>query len=242
MLNECLTVLVSFSDSLSVTLVTNLLPPNQKGNHVDRGAQARETNGHQQKIPTSWDDVKIYGNIAFNHKTLPRSKTLQPTSPSTATVTGRLDYCIGRVLPETRRRRRFQSLLVIVEAKAQRAVGQALPHLLAYLACLRQSRLQQNRTYASVYGISSDGYLFIFVNITHDGTVKISRNFDILQGEMPKVLGCLRYLLGTAKMGFNVTPGRPGGDWVGGDDLADIPIDLHDNDYTNPPQDENEIY
>src|SRR6202044_2183947 len=79
MLNECLTVLVSFSDSLSVTLVTNLLPPNQKGNHVDRGAQ--ETNGHQQKTPTSWDDVKIYGEIAFNHKTLPRSKTLQPTSP-----------------------------------------------------------------------------------------------------------------------------------------------------------------
>jgi hypothetical protein len=61
-------------------------------------------------------------------------------------------YGIGHVInragrAETQRRRRFQCFLV---ARAQFAVGLAVPQLLAYLACLHQSRLERNRTDASV--------------------------------------------------------------------------------------------
>jgi len=220
-LNECLTVL--------------------KGNDVDGAAE--KTSDRQQKTPMPCDDIRIYGEVSFNHRVLAGSKT-QLTPPSRLTVSGRLDYGIGRVIKhasraEIQRRRRFQCFLVIVEAKAQFAVGKALPQLLVYLACLHQSRLQRNRTNASVYGVSSDGYQFVFVTITHDGTVKISRIFDILQGEMAKVLGCLTYMLETtAAMSPNVTPEKNGGDEGHGQDLDDPQIDSDDNDYTNPSDDE----
>jgi len=217
----------------------------QKGNHIEKGAQ--ETSDRRQKTPTSFSGVRVYGEVTFNHKILPESKTLQSTSSRTVTVNGRLDYGIGRVLIPTakaaaiRLRSRFQSLLVIVEAKAQRAVGQALPQLLVYLACLRQSRLQQRRADASVYGVASDGYIFVFVKITHDGTVLMSRDFNIQLGEMLEVLQCLRYILETtAEMSLNVTPERNGGDEQDVDDLVDPAIDVYDNDYTDPPEDDDE--
>ena len=73
----------------------------------------------------------------------------------------------------------FQCIMVIVEAKAQ---------LLAYLACFHQSRLDCNRTDTSVGGVFCNGYPFVFITITHEGTVKIRKIFDILQGNLLKVL------------------------------------------------------
>jgi hypothetical protein len=131
---------------------------------------------------------------------------------------------------------------VIVEAKAQFAVTLALPQLLAYLACLRQSRLQNKRTDASVYGVCSDGYQFLFVTITHDGTVKVSKLFDILrEGQLSKVLGWLSFMLETtAAMSPNSSPERSGEDEKDKEDLDDPTIDLVDNDYTNPPDDDDD--
>ena len=243
LLNECLTVLVSRALLVSDIAHATLDYP-QKGNHVEKGAQ--ETSDRWQKSPTSFSDIRVYSEVTFNHKILPVSKTQQSTSSPAVTVHGRLDYGIGRVLVPTteaaavRLRSRFQCLLVIVEATAQRAVGQALPQLLLYLACLRQSRVQRRRTNASVYGVASDGYIFIFVQITHDGTVLISRNFNIQLGDMLEVLQCLRNILETtaAEMSPDVTPER---DVQGADDLSDPAIDLCDNDYTNPPEDD-ELY
>src|SRR5882724_6231982 len=97
----------------------NLEPP-QKGNHVEEGAQ--KTSARRQKTPTSFHDIRVHGEVSFNHEILPLSKNPRRTSPTV--VTGRLDYGIGRVLMPTKAtgpqlRNRFQSLLVIVEAKAQ---------------------------------------------------------------------------------------------------------------------------
>lgn len=216
----------------------------QKGNHVDHAAE--KASDRQQKTPTPCDDIRIYGKVTFNHDVHPRSKT-QPTYASRVTVTGRLDYGIGRVIDansaETQQRRRFQSFLVIVEAKVQFSVGQALPQLLAYLACLHQSRRQRNRTDASVYGVSSDGYQFVFVAITHNGTVKISRVLDVLQGDMARVLGWLKYVLETtAAMSPNVTPEQNGGDEKDREDPKDPPIDVDDNDYIRPPEDDEDMH
>lgn len=173
---------------------------------------------------------------------LPQSEATPLTSTRVSTVvTGRLDYGIGRVLKHTagdaqkQRTRRFQSFLVIVEAKAQRAVNDAIPQLLAYLACLRQSRLRRHRTDASVFGVASDGYLFIFVTITHEGIIKVSKCFDVVAGDTLKVLGCLRYILETtAEMSPNVTPEKNGADEKEVGDCADCEIDLDDNEYTCP--------
>jgi hypothetical protein len=151
----------------------------QKGNNVDHSAE--ETVGHHQKTPTPCDDIQIYGEVTFEHKKLRRSKTLPVSaSPSGITISGCLDYAIGRVIkrPFGARRRHFQSCLIIVTAKTQYGVHLAVPELIVYLACLHESRRQRKRTDASVYGVSSDGFQFIFVTITHDGTVKISVAFS----------------------------------------------------------------
>jgi hypothetical protein len=202
----------------------------------------QETSDRQQKAPIPFNGIRVYGEVAFNYKTVPQSKTPQPNS-RTVTVTGRLDYGIGRVVNyDAQFKRRFQCLLVVVTAKTERAVGQALPQLLVFLASLHQSRVQRNRTDASVYGVASDGYQFVFVTITHDGTVKFSRQLDIQLGDLLKVLECLRYILETAvESSPCVTSERNGEDQKGEDDLVDPMIDLDNNDYTNPPVDDDEI-
>ena len=87
----------------------------------------------------------------------------------------------------------------------------------------------------SVYGVSSDGYQFVFVAITHDGgTVKISRVSDVLQGDMAKVLGWLEHVLETtAAMSPNVTENN--------NNLEDPLIDVDNNDYIHPPEDDEEM-
>jgi hypothetical protein len=130
-----------------------------------------------------------------------------------------------------------------VEAKSDGSVDQALPQLLVYLASLHQSRLQRHRSDASVYGVASDGYVFIFVTISHEGVVRLSRRFDIQQGEdMRVVLGCLKYVLEkTASMSLNSAPEQSGGQQEDGADETDDgdePIDLYANDFMSAPNEE----
>lgn len=70
------------------------------------------------------------------------------------------------------------------EAKRAGGIGLAMSQLLLYLAYLRHPRLERNRTDASVYGVSTDGYEFKFVKFTHDGTIKISKLFNVLEGDL----------------------------------------------------------
>jgi hypothetical protein len=127
---------------------------------------------------------------------------MQSTSTRAATIgSDRLDYSICRILRHTagdaqkQRARRFQSLLIIVEAKAQRAVNEALPQLLTYLACLHQSRLRRNRTESSVYGVASDGYLthiFLISAILYGVTLGlISAVVSNMYLKHPRTLRCL---------------------------------------------------
>ena len=191
-------------------------------------------------MPIPWDDIKIHGDISFSHTITPRtSRTSTALQQPVISVNGRVDHSIGRILrsPTTsatkQLRRRFQSLLLIMEAKVIRGVDKVLPQLLVYLASLHQSRLQRGTSDASVYGAASDGYVFVFVTITHDGAIKLSRRFDITQGDMVIVLGCFKYILETAHINFNPTPERIGRQEAGNvngkdkefDDL--VIIDLH---------------
>ncbi|KAF9507640.1 hypothetical protein BS47DRAFT_281589 [Hydnum rufescens UP504] len=106
----------------------------------------------------------------------------------------------------------------------------AFTQLIVYLGSLRQSRLSRNRSDTSVYGVASDGYVFGFVAITHDGLLLQSRLFDITRGDLPKVLGCLKYLLEkSASMSPNLTPDKKMGYPSKGDDGGDPAIDLDDD-------------
>jgi len=160
-------------------------------------------------------------------------------------VTGRLDYSIGRCLAVTggktqiQRNRRFQACLVIIEAKVHDTVVSALPQLLVYLACLRQSRIKRHRKNSSVYGVASDGYAFVFVTITHDGTVKRTKTFDVTMGDIEIVLQCLRHILETtALMSPNTTPNlQQGGDEeVDDGDNDDEDIEMDEEEYLTPDE------
>ena len=216
--------------NFSETLL-NLRNP-QKG--LDEDAGDGDT---RPKTPNPLNDIKIYGEVSFTHKVISRS------SPDIVVV-GRVDYSIGRILKTRfkdavdKRKRFFYSLLLVVEAKYDQGVVQALDQLIVYLASLRQSRLQRNRLDASVFGLASDGYVFIFVKISHDGTVMLSRHFDILRkDEIKRVLGCLRYVL---EITANRSPGSTleRNDCDRGNDEIDKsapPLDLADNEFMNPP-------
>jgi hypothetical protein len=112
--------------------------------------------------------------------------------------------------------------LLAVEAKKMHNLDSAFPQLVVYLASIRESRLSQGQSDASVYGVASDGYSWIFVTITHDGTLQESRRFDIKANpeDLRTILGCVRYILEKSASvgGPNMAP-------EGGD-----PLDLDDGD------------
>jgi len=81
------------------------------------------------------------------------------------------------------------------------------------------------------------------MTISHEGVLKLSRRFDVLQGDLRVVLGCLEYVLEkTANVNPNLTQERNGGRQSGVDETADVdaddPILLDDNDFLHPPTDE----
>ena len=207
----------------------------QKGHNV----KVETAGDTRPKTPDPWSDIKIYGEVSFTHKVIPQATARR--SPNIV-VSGRVDYSIGRVLQSRvknateQRKRRFYSLLLLVEAKFDSSVDHAIPQLIVYLASLRQSRLQRNRKDASVYGVASDGYAFVFVKISHDGTVMLSRRFDVLLGEMKKVLACLRHILErTASKSPNSTPERNGDKDDDEADESDLPLDVDDSQFMKPP-------
>ncbi|KIJ98087.1 hypothetical protein K443DRAFT_104520 [Laccaria amethystina LaAM-08-1] len=88
----------------------------------------------------------------------------------------------------------FTRSLLCVGAECHGRLIDALPQLVVYLACLRQSRVNRGRNNTSVYGVATDGLSYVFVTITHEGVLKKSRLLDIMQGKLSTVLGCLQYL------------------------------------------------
>jgi len=107
-----------------------------------------------------------------------------------------VDYGVGIVsFGQKVSNRRFHSLLIVVEAKQADNLESALPQLIVYLACLRQGREVRGLRDCSVYGVTSDGYSFRFVTITHGGVVKVSRTFSISWGDLQTIKGCIMYIL-----------------------------------------------
>jgi hypothetical protein len=136
--------------------------------------------------PTYTNTVKVHCDLSFAHTINSAPATLKTT------VNGRVDHGVGIVIRSQKvPNRLFHSLLLCIEAKFHGILHTALAQLVVYLACLRQSRINRGRSNTSVYGVATDGLSYIFVTITHDGVLKESRQFNVMDGDLPTVLGCL---------------------------------------------------
>ena len=171
--------------------------------------------------------------MSFSHKRFP------PPKGQATTVNGRVDHGIGFVIKQPGNSTRvFHSLLLVVEAKIKNNVDAALPQLIVYLACLREFRKQRGRNDYTVYGVASDGFVFMFVMITHDGVVKLSKRFDTLNGDLQVVLGCLMYILEkSSAMSPAVTPEKTDDKSSVNEtaDVGDQVMDLDNNEFIPPP-------
>jgi len=155
-----------------------------------------------------------------------------------------VDHGVGIITPGRKfPNRRFHSLLIAVEAKAKNNLDSAFSQLVVYLACLRQARIGRGRTDCSVYGITSDGYEFCFVTITHEGVVKVSRKFSISRGEMKTVIGSIMYILRKSLEGSpTVTQDKTNDESnVDETDDQDEAMKLDDNGSLHPPDNEEAV-
>ncbi|KAF8808660.1 hypothetical protein BYT27DRAFT_7188627 [Phlegmacium glaucopus] len=189
-----------------------------------------------RRTPTPWDTVKVHCEVSFSHSINP-----VPIISKKTIVGGRVDHGVGIMMRSRKAaNRRFHSLLLCVEAKVEGSILSALAQLVVYLACLRQSRVNRGRSDTSVYGVATDGLLYIFLTITHEGVLKQSKQFDIMRGDLPTVLGCLKYILEIAIfMTPTSTPEK--GMLMTSDELeadADDPIDLDDTPYLQHDEEE----
>jgi hypothetical protein len=150
-----------------------------------------------------------------------------PTTPKTV-VRSRVDHGIGIVIRSKKvPNRLFHSLLLCVEAKFHDGLYNALTQLVVYLACLCQSRVNGGRSNTSVHGVATDGLSYTFITITHEGVLKRSRQFNLMDGDLSIVLGCLQHILKMAmSMSLNLTPEAYGDNSI---DLDDTPYLHYDN-------------
>ena len=75
--------------------------------------------------------------------------------------------------------------------KQKENVSNAEAQLLAYLATIRQLRIQANKKNVITQGFFSDGEIYRFMYIRNNGTVMKSRHYDISLDQELKALSTL---------------------------------------------------
>jgi hypothetical protein len=104
------------------------------------------------------------------------------------------------------------AVLLAVKAKRSDVIPTAQAQLLAYLATIRQLRIQANKKNVMTQGLYSDGENYRFLCIRNDGTVMRSDYFDIsLRGRLKSVFNFLLGMLITAaESSPNTSPTKQG--------------------------------
>ena len=105
------------------------------------------------------------------------------------------------------------TVLLAVEAKRRNLFSNAEAQLLAYLATIRQLRIQANKKNVMTQGFYSDGKNYRFLCIRNNGTVMMSQSYDISLS--PKFLKTVfNFFLGmvtiAAESSPNTSPIKPG--------------------------------
>ena len=104
-------------------------------------------------------------------------------------------------------------ILLAVEAKRQKLLFDAEAQLLAYLATIRQLRIQANKKNVMTQGFYSDGENYRFLCIRNNGTVMKSISYDVSMhgGHLKSVFNFLLSMLITAaESSPNTSPTKPG--------------------------------
>lgn len=113
-------------------------------------------------------------------------------------VVGRADWALGY---GTRDDALTGAVLIAVEAKRRENFGQGEAQLLAYLAILRELRINVGKQNPVVQGFFTDGARYTFMAIKNDGEVHRSRPYEINlddQGDLKTVFNFIVTLLETA--------------------------------------------
>ena len=125
-------------------------------------------------------------------------------------ISGMADWAIGY---GDRRALGDGTVLLAIEAKRQNLNFNAEAQLLAYLATIRQLRIQANKKNVMTQGFYSDGEVYRFLCIRNNGTVMKSQPYDISLS--PKALKTVfNFLLDmitiAAESSPNTSPIKPG--------------------------------
>jgi hypothetical protein len=103
------------------------------------------------------------------------------------------------------------AVLLAVEAKRSDRIGKGEAQLLAYLATVRQLRIQANKKNVMTQGFYSDGAIYRFLCIRNNGTVMRSGLYDVfMRGQLKTVFNFLLGMLTTAAESSR--PTKPGQD------------------------------
>jgi len=145
-------------------------------------------------------NVKVYCQVPFTH-------TIGAPNITQDVVSGLVDHAIAITLPSRDFKKPNRCFYCLLFCVVKLSVGSALPQLVVYLASLRQSRIHRGKRDSSVYGVATNGVDYLFVTITHEGSLRTSRYLDIIQGDLPTVLGYLRYILEKA---ISISPNAQG--------------------------------
>jgi hypothetical protein len=147
-LNECLTAMVSIIvPSWLVFPFTFTTMIHQKGN---LSLECQATGDHAQSSHTSWNNIKVFGEVSFSHTITHLENRKLVGSFLGTIVNGRIDRMIGCIHPPSHCglmehfKRCLQPLLLVIQPKKPLSIDGTLPELVVYLASLHQSRLRRN--------------------------------------------------------------------------------------------------
>jgi hypothetical protein len=104
------------------------------------------------------------------------------------------------------------TVLLAIEAKRKENISDAEAQLLAYLATIRQLRIQANKKNVMTQGFFSDGVKYTFMCIRNNGTVMKSTQYDLsFNRHLKSVFNFLLSILITAaESSPNTSPTKPG--------------------------------
>lgn len=120
-------------------------------------------------------------------------------------VTGSADWAFGYGTRETVV---SGTILVVMEAKRRQTFSETESQLLAYLAILRQLRIQGDKTNTTVQGFFTDGERYTFMAIRNDGIVQRSHVFetDVNESGAPQLKSIFNFIVTMLDTSSRSTP------------------------------------
>lgn len=176
--------------AVKMSLSSETIPPSPSTEPTEK--PVKDATKHVRLFPEASVSIEV------PNKELPGGKIV---------VSGRADWAMGY-----RSAARENILLVAMEAKQRSELSGGEAQLITYLAILREARRRMGKTNTVTQGFYTDGTRFVFVCITTDGFIKVSRLWDIgAAADLQMVYNWIIHMMETAmKSTPNASPTKPG--------------------------------